>query len=132
MRQIYIAKYGGPKVLEIRSSADPKPGPGEVLIDVKASGINFADILARKGVYPDAPKAPCVVGYEVAGDIEAVGNGVDKKLIGTPALAITRFGGYSDKVVIGKDQFFPKPSEISYEQAASIPVAYLTAYQLVV
>ena len=67
MKQILITKYGDTDVLKIQESQDPKPSAGEVLIDVKAIGVNFADILARKGLYPDAPKPPCVVGYEVSG-----------------------------------------------------------------
>ena len=67
MRQIVITKSGGPEVLSIQERKDEKPGKGEVAIRVNAAGINFADIMARKGLYPDAPKPPCVVGYEVSG-----------------------------------------------------------------
>jgi NADPH:quinone reductase-like Zn-dependent oxidoreductase len=66
MRQIWIPKTGEPEVLEVREAPDPEPLPGEVRVRVRASGINFADILARMGLYPDAPPLPAVVGYEVA------------------------------------------------------------------
>jgi len=70
MKQIVITKYGDTDVLKVKEKKDPEPSAGEVLIKVKAIGVNFADILARKGLYPDAPKPPCVVGYEVSGIIE--------------------------------------------------------------
>ena len=98
MKQMVITKYGNTDVLKIQERKDPKPSVGEVLINVKAIGVNFADILARKGLYPDAPKPPCVVGYEVSGIIEAAGKGVDSSIVGKSVLAITRFNGYSEKV----------------------------------
>ena len=67
MQQLWITKAGSPSVLEVREAPDPIPGPSEVRIRVQASGVNFADLMARMGLYPDAPKIPCVVGYEVAG-----------------------------------------------------------------
>ena len=130
MRQIYITKSGGPEVLKIQESSDPSPARGEVLIRVKASGINFADILARQGLYPDSPKLPCVVGYEVSGVVESVGDDQDQHWIGKPVIAMTRFGGYSDVVIVSSAQIFEKPESLSFEQAAAIPVNYLTAYAL--
>lgn len=130
MRQIFITKAGKPDVFRIKESNDPEPGQGQVLIRVKAAGVNFADILARKGLYPDAPKPPCVVGYEVSGIIEKTGKEVDRSLVGKSVLAITRFGGYSDAVVLPAEQIFPMPKKLTFEQAACIPVNYLTAYQL--
>jgi NADPH:quinone reductase-like Zn-dependent oxidoreductase len=88
--------------------------------------------LARKGLYPDAPKLPCVVGYEIAGEIEKIGDGVDKSLVGKAVLAVTRFGGYSDQVILPAVQVIEKPKALSFEEAAALPVNYLTAYQLVV
>lgn len=132
MRQIVITKQGSFDVLKIQEREDPRPEAGQVLVRVEASGVNFADILARKGLYPDAPKPPCVVGYEVSGIIEAVGPGVDSSLVGKAVIAITRFGGYSDKVTVSASQFFEKPESLNFEQATAIPVNYLTAYQLLV
>lgn len=132
MRQIWITKRGGPGVLEVREAPDPHPQAGEVRIRVKACGINFADILARKGLYPDAPRLPAVVGYEVSGDVDSVGEGVADELVGKPVLAVTHFGGYSDAVVVPAQQIFEKPSSLGYEEAAALPVIYLTAYQLLV
>lgn len=132
MRQIVITAAGGPDKLVVRETAQPQPTPGTLRIRVRACGINFADILARKGLYPDAPKIPCVVGYEVSGTVDAVGDGVDTAWIGREVLAMTRFGGYADVVVVPLDQVFDKPASLSFEQAAAIPVNYLTAWQLLV
>jgi len=131
MKQIVITKYGDTDVLKIKEGPDPKPSAGEVLIEVKAIGVNFADILARKGLYPDAPKPPCVVGYEVSGIIESVGQGVDNSLVDKSVLALTRFKGYSKKVCVPENQVFAIPESLNFESAAVIPVNYLTAYQLI-
>ena len=131
MRQIVITKYGDADVLQIQESKDPVPSPEEVLINVKAIGINFADILARKGLYPDAPKAPCVVGYEVAGIVTATGKNVTAAMVGKSVLALTRFNGYSDRVCVPEKNIFSIPESLDFERAAAIPVNYLTAYQLI-
>lgn len=130
MRQIVTTANGGVEVLKVEEAPDPKPGKGEVVIKVKAAGLNFADILARQGLYPDGPKKPCVMGYEVAGVVEAVGEGVDPALVGKSVVALTRFGGQSEKIAVRADQIFEKPDALSFEQAAAIPVNYLTAYAL--
>ncbi len=132
MKQVSITRAGGPEVLEIREVAAPTPGPGEVRIEVRAAGINFADTLARKGLYPDAPPLPCVVGYEVAGVVEKVGRGVDASLVGQKVLAMTRFNGYSEQVVVPASQVFTMPESLDFTTAASIPVVYMTAWQLLV
>ncbi len=77
MQAVVITKHGGPGVLQVQEQPDPALGPGQVRIDVAAAGINFADVMARMGLYPDAPKTPCVVGYEVAGTILELGEGVE-------------------------------------------------------
>ncbi len=130
MKQIVITKYGGPDVLEVQESRDPTPSAGEVLIKVKAVGVNFADILARKGLYPDAPKPPCVVGYEVSGTVETAGPGVDSSILGKSVIALTPFNGYADRVCVAEKTVFNLPESLDFERAAAIPVNYLTAYQL--
>lgn len=132
MRQVVTTKNGGADVLRVEEKPDPKPGPGEILVDVRAAGLNFADILARQGLYPDGPKKPCVMGYEVAGVISSVGPDVDPSIVGTQVLAMTRFGGQSDKVVVQEKQLFEKPASLSFEEAAAVPVNYLTAWALLV
>jgi NADPH:quinone reductase-like Zn-dependent oxidoreductase len=127
MRQVVIPRHGGPEVFELREAPDPVPGEGEIRIRVRAAGINFADILARIGLYPDAPKPPVVVGYEVAGFVDAVGSGVTSVHEGDRVVALTRFGGYSDCVVAPAAQVFRFPEQLSDAEAAAVPVAYLTA-----
>jgi len=130
MRQIVTTANGGVEVLKVEEKPDPKPSAGDVLIRVKAAGLNFADILARQGLYPDGPKKPCVMGYEVSGVVESVGPGGDEKWIGKSVVAMTRFGGQSDVIAVKAKQIFEKPESLSFEQAAAIPVNYLTAYAL--
>ena len=100
MRQVVTTANGGVEVLRVEETPDPQPKAGEVVVRVHAAGLNFADILARQGLYPDGPKKPCVMGYEIAGVIESVGEGVDKAILDTPVVAMTRFGGQSEKVVV--------------------------------
>lgn len=98
MKQIWITRYGGPEVLEVRDVTLPPLREGEVTVGVRAAGFNFADLMAVKGLYPDAPKPPCVVGYEISGIVEELGPGVSSSWLGKEIMAFTRFGGYSGKV----------------------------------
>jgi NADPH:quinone reductase-like Zn-dependent oxidoreductase len=128
VRAVVLTGTGGPEVLKVEERPDPVAGPGEVRIAVRAAGINFADTMARVGLYPDAPKPPCVLGYEVAGEIESVGEGVDGFKPGDRVMAGTRFGGQAELVVAAADQVLPLPDRLSFEQGAAFPVNYGTAY----
>ncbi len=128
MKQILIPRYGSPEVLQLRQAPDPLPRNGEVRIRVEACGINFADILGRIGMYRDAPPAPYVPGYEVAGVIDAMGQGVPDLHEGDKVFAITRFGGYSDTVCVPYKQVFSRFDWMSAQDAAALPVVFLTAY----
>jgi synaptic vesicle membrane protein VAT-1 len=132
MRQVWITRQGGPEVLQVREAPDPQPAEGEIRIRVAAAGINFADVLARMGLYPDAPPLPAVVGYEVAGTVDAVGAGVDGVREGDRVGSLTRFGGYADVVCVPAAQAFPIQPALSFEKAAAIPVNYLTAWLMLV
>lgn len=132
MRQILTSGNGGVEVLKIVEVPDISPRPGEVLVRVRGSGLNFADVMARQGLYPDAPPKPCVLGYEVSGIVERVGEGVGGGLVGRPVLATTRFGGQSELVSVPVDDVFEKPAVLGFEEAAAMPVNYLTAYALLV
>lgn len=127
MRAVVITKHGGPDVLQVQEWPDPALGPGEVRIAVKAAGINFADTMARTGLYPDAPKLPCVVGYEVAGEVESVGEGVEDHKAGDRVFAGTRFGGHAELVSVRSDFAYPLPNNVSFEQGTAFPVNYATA-----
>ena len=129
MRAVVITKHGDPSVLQVQQRPDPPPPAAErVRIAVRAAGVNFADHLARVGLYPDAPKVPSVVGYEVAGTIDAVGDGVDDARVGERVMAGTRFGGYAEIVDVAAGDAIPLPDTLSFEQGAAIPVNYSTAW----
>ena len=132
MRAIVTTAAGDVRVMKVEERPDPQPKRGQVVIRVKAAGLNFADILARQGLYPDGPPKPCVMGYEVSGTVDAVGEGVDTAMIGEPVIAMTRFGGQAELVAVAAAQTFPKPEDLSFEAAAAIPVNYLTAWALLV
>ena len=132
MRAVVTTRNGGVEVMKIETRPDPVPAQGEVLVRVKASGLNFADILARQGLYPDGPRKPCIMGYEVSGIVEAAGEGAPQSLNGKSVIAMTRFGGQAELVAVSAMQVFEKPDQLSFEQGAAIPVNYLTAWALLV
>ncbi len=132
MKALVQTGNGGFDVLQVQERPDPPVGPGEVRIAVKAAGVNFADTMARVGLYPDAPKPPCVMGYEVAGTVESVGDGVGEHAVGDRVVAGTRFGGQAELVTVPANQALPLPERLSFEQGAAFPVNYGTAYAALV
>jgi NADPH:quinone reductase-like Zn-dependent oxidoreductase len=130
MRQVWISKAGPPEVLEVREAPDPQAAAGQVRIRVKAAGINFADLMTRVGLYPDAPPLPCVVGYEASGTIDQVGPGVTGFAVGDRVFGMPKFGGYTDTLAISAEQVFKMPEKMTFEEAAALPVVYLTAYNM--
>jgi NADPH:quinone reductase-like Zn-dependent oxidoreductase len=130
MRAVWITKAGGPGVLAVRESPDPRPERGEVRIAVRAAGLNFAEVMARQGLYPDAPRPPCVVGYEVAGVVDALGAEVTGLEVGQRVLALVRFGGHADAVCAPVERVLPMPDDLSFTDGAALPVNYATAYHL--
>ncbi len=128
MRQVWITRHGGPEVLEVREAPDPHAGSGAVRIAVTAAGVNFADVAARAGLYPDAPKPPMVVGYEVSGVIDEIGAGVEGLSEGDGVMARTRSGGYSSSVVVPGERVQPVPDDLDLRTAAGVQVTYLTSY----
>jgi NADPH:quinone reductase-like Zn-dependent oxidoreductase len=130
VRAVVITRHGPPEALQVQERPEPQPAPGEVLINVRAAGINFADLMARLGLYPDAPKPPCVIGYEVAGEVAALGAGVDTGLqIGQRVVGPTRFGGYAEQASAVADGVVPLPEGMSFEEGAAVPIAYSTAWE---
>jgi NADPH:quinone reductase-like Zn-dependent oxidoreductase len=124
---------GGPEVLRIEEEPLSPPGKGEVRIAVKAIGLNRAESLFRQGMYLDAPTLPSRLGYEAAGTVEAVGAGVTRFKVGDrvstiPAFSMGRYGVYGDIVVVPSDAVSTFPGNLSFEEGASIWMAYLTAY----
>jgi NADPH:quinone reductase-like Zn-dependent oxidoreductase len=130
MRAIWIRKHGGPKVLEVRETPDPEPKAGEVRVRVHACGLNFAEVMARQGLYPDAPKPPCIVGYEGAGVVDAIGPGVTSRRAGARVIYMSHFGGQASVVCVPERQLLEMPESMSFEEGAALPVNYLTAYHM--
>jgi NADPH:quinone reductase-like Zn-dependent oxidoreductase len=128
MRAVVLTGHGGPDVLRVEERADPPVGRGEVRIAVRAAGLNFADTLARVGLYPEAPDPPCVLGYEVAGEVESVGEAVSELSVGDRVVAGSRFGGQAELVTVPVEQALPLPERFSFEQGTALPVNYATAY----
>lgn len=132
MKQVVIPRRGPPEVLDVREAPDPVVEPGTVRIRVRAAGINFSDLLTRQGLYPDAPKLPCTVGYEVAGVVDSMGSDVTTTRPGERVIATTQFGGQSELVVVPAGSVFPLPDGWTFEQGAAFPVVYLTAHHMLV
>jgi synaptic vesicle membrane protein VAT-1 len=130
MRSLWVTAFGGPEKLQIRESPDPVAGTGQVVIEVERAGLNFADIVGRVGLYPDAPKPPMVMGYEVAGRVTAVAADVSDVRPGERVLAMTRFGGHANRARVQASQVIKIPEQMSFDQAAALPVHYLTAYHM--
>lgn len=128
MRAVVITRHGTPDVLRVEERPDPPMLPGHVRVEVAAAGVNFADTMARTGLYPDAPKPPMVVGYEAAGTVSEVADDVTAIAPGTRVVAATRFGGYASQVVVPADAVVPLPDRLGFEEGAAIPVSYATAW----
>lgn len=128
MQAIEIAEFGDPEVLRPVTRKKPEPGPGEVLIQVRAAGINRPDLLQRKGLYAAPPGASDIPGLEVAGIIEKLGSGVAGLETGDAVCALVAGGGYAEYCVAPQDTVLPKPEPLSFEQAAGLPETYFTVW----
>jgi NADPH2:quinone reductase len=135
MKAVQLSRFGGPEVLEIVETPTPAPQPGQVLVRVHASGINFFEILLRQDRYGVTPELPMVLGVEAAGVIEALGDGVTSPAVGAriavPLFAMGRSGGYADYVIADAASVVPLPDEVSFEDATALMVQGLTALHLV-
>jgi NADPH:quinone reductase-like Zn-dependent oxidoreductase len=134
MRAMVVGRYGPPKVFEAKEMPDPQPKAGEALIRVKVIGVNFADLLQRMGLYPGTPKPPMIPGLEVAGVVEKVieaprGSEGEELRPGDAVTALTHFNAYAQWVAVPLRNVFKLPAGMPFEDAAAIPVNYLTAYQ---
>ncbi len=132
MKALVLTTHGAPEVLKVREHAEPVLGRGQIRLAVHAAGVNFADIMARQGLYPDAPKPPAILGYEVAGTVESIAEGVTSWKVGDRVIAGTRFGGFAELVVVDQNNALALPDTLSFEEGAAIPVVYGTAYAAVV
>lgn len=129
MKAIVLKKYGeAADAFEMQDVKEPVAANGQVLISVSHSGLNFADVMARKGLYKEAPPLPCILGYDVAGTVEAVGGGVTGVAAGDRVIAITRFGGYAEKVVTDSKAVIAIPPDWNPANAIALTTQYCTAW----
>lgn len=128
MRAVVVTRTGRPDVLELQDWPEPPVGADQVRIAVRAAGVNFADVMARAGLYPAAPKPPYVLGYEVAGVVETVGEGVSGLVVGQRVMAGVRFGGQAELATAHQRDVMPLPERLTFEQGAGFCVNYATAY----
>jgi putative PIG3 family NAD(P)H quinone oxidoreductase len=128
MHAVVITQPGDPDVLQWTEVEDPVPGPGEVLIDIAASGVNRADLMQRQGFYPPPPGAPPYPGLECSGTITAAGEGVTAWKPGDQVCALLAGGGYAERVAVPADQVLPVPSSVTLTAAAALPETACTVY----
>ena len=129
MKAIYNVKHGSAdKAFEVREIAKPEPKPGEVLVKVEGFGLNFADVMARKGMYKDAPPMPSLLGYDVCGKVESLGSEVTDLKVGDRVTAMTRFGGYAEYAVTDARAAAKIPENITVPEATALTTQYCTAY----
>lgn len=134
MHRIRIDKPGGYEALRLETVADPQPGPGQVRIAVEACGVNYADGIIRMGLYASARELhgyPITPGFEVAGRIDAVGEGVRDWRVGDGVIGLTLFNGYSSRLCLDADAVFALPNGLSMTEGASLPTVFLTAWFMV-
>jgi NADPH2:quinone reductase len=128
MKAIVLDRHGGPEVLRVREIPDPAPGAGQVRVRVEAIGVNYAEVLSRKGLYGWAPAMPYTPGMEAAGTIDALGAGVEGRAIGQRVIVGAQYGAYAEKVVVPERQALPAIPGFSTDENAAIAVNYLTAW----
>ena len=133
MRAVVLHSHGGPEVLTIEEVPDPEPGPEEVLVEIRSTAVNRADLLQRKGFYPNPfPEALEIPGLELAGIVRAIGERVRLWHLGDEVMAITGGGGYAERAVIHERQLMAVPGSISVTDAGAIPEVFITAWDALV
>lgn len=128
MKAHLVRALGAPETLTLTEVDDPRPGPGQVLIDVRAAGINFPDGLIVAGEYQTRPELPFIPGSEVAGTVIGLGPGADGPAVGTRVMAYCRMGGYAEQVAVDTARVFPIPETMDFVDAAGFPITYGTSY----
>src|SRR5438552_15860530 len=117
MRAIVTTSNGNVSVMKVEERPDPRPATGQVLVRVRAAGLNFGAILARQGLYPDGPPKPCVMGYENSGVVAAVRDVVDRNLTNISVIAMTGFGGQAELIAVPATQVIATPDELTSTHA---------------
>lgn len=132
MRAVVLEEHGGPEVLKIQDVPDPEPGPDEVAVDVRATALNRADLLQRRGFYPGPPMEYEIPGMEFSGSIAALGERVSDWSIGDAVMGIVGGGAYAERLVTHERLLLPVPDSIGVADAAAIPEVWITAYDALV
>jgi putative PIG3 family NAD(P)H quinone oxidoreductase len=128
VKAIVVDSPGEPEVMHLGEVPDPTPGPGEVLVRARATAVNRADTLQRRGFYPPPPGASEIIGMEVAGEVAALGEGAEGWRAGDRVMGLLSGGGYAELVAVPAGQLMPIPEGMSYTDAAAIPEVFLTAH----
>lgn len=128
MIHVAIDRPGGPEVLRPCEAPVPAPGPGQVRVRVQAAGVNRPDVLQRRGLYPMPPGVTPIPGLEVAGVVDAVGDGVDGWSLGQPVCGLTEGGGYAEHCLVPTGQLLPWPEGLTAAQAAALPETFFTVW----
>ncbi|MCZ6474099.1 MAG: NAD(P)H-quinone oxidoreductase [SAR324 cluster bacterium] len=131
MKAVIQSGNGGPQVLQLGEAADPEPGPGQLLVKVRATALNRADTMQRKGMYPPPKGESEILGLELAGEVEAWGDGVEGFSKGQGVFGLVGGGGYAQYALIDKDMAMPIPDGWSFAEAAAVPEVYFTANETV-
>jgi NADPH2:quinone reductase len=132
MRAVVLEEHGGPEVLTIREVPAPEPGPEEVLVDVRATALNRADLLQRMGFYPGPPMDHEIPGMEFAGRVSAVGARVERVAVGDEVMGIVGGGAYAEQLATHHRQVMPVPDTVGLDDAAAIPEVFITAWDALV
>jgi NADPH:quinone reductase-like Zn-dependent oxidoreductase len=128
MRAIILDRHGGPEVLRVREISEPRPGPGEVRIRIEAIGVNYAEVLSRKGLYGWALALPYTLGMEATGTVDLLGAGVTQRAVGERVIVGAQHGAYAEWIVVPEPQALPVVTGFATEENAAIAVNYLTAW----
>jgi len=131
MRNVMVRRAGGTGSLLVEEAPDPTPSSDEVCVEVRACGVNFADLVVRMGLYRSAKQYvgwPIVPGFEVSGTVQAVGANITRYRPGDRVIGVTRFGGYASRICLPEPQLRPLPAALGFAEGAAFPVAFLTAW----
>jgi len=130
-QRVIVSKYGGPDVLQVVEEPLPQPGKGEARVKVFKAGVALADAMRREGVYPGTPQPPFTPGYDIVGEIDAVGEGVEETLTGKRVIALMNgIGGYARYICLPESELIPLPEQVDLEEAVSLALNYVTAFQM--
>ena len=128
MKAVEVQAFGGPEVLRIIDTPTPVPGPDDVLIETESAGLNYADVMMRRGMYVGGPKPPFIPGFEAAGHVAAVGEKVHHIAVGQRVVAMTGIGGYAQFACVPASRVMPLLDSISFDEGAAFPAQFYTAY----